>query len=71
MLNALPLALTADILSLSFVFWDNARRLFTFLRSYITLLQMSQMVFGMFISSHAIYHPVVQQNPLAVFNAKL
>lgn len=47
------------------------KRLFTFLRSYITLLQLSQMVFGMFISSHAIYHPVVQQNPLAVFNAKL
>lgn len=47
------------------------KRLFTFLRSYITLLQLSQMVFGMCISSHAIYHPEVQQNPLAVLNAKL
>lgn len=47
------------------------KRLFTFLRSYITLLQLSQMVFGMCISSHAIYHPEVQQNPFAVFNAKL
>lgn len=47
------------------------KRLFTFLRSYITLLQLSQMLFGMCISSHAIYHPVVQKNPLAVFNAKL
>ncbi|KAL8436393.1 hypothetical protein ACSSS7_001793 [Eimeria intestinalis] len=47
------------------------KRLFTFLRSYITLLQLSQMLFGMCISCHAIYHPLVQQNPQAVFNAKL
>ncbi|CDJ61496.1 fatty acyl-CoA desaturase, putative [Eimeria maxima] len=47
------------------------KRLFTFLRSYITLLQLSQMFFGMCISSHAIYHPEVQQSALAVFNAKL
>ncbi|CDJ29508.1 fatty acyl-CoA desaturase, putative [Eimeria mitis] len=47
------------------------KRLFTFLRSYITLLQLSQMFFGMLISSHAIYHPQVQQSALAVFNAKL
>ncbi|KAL8446148.1 hypothetical protein Emag_004834 [Eimeria magna] len=47
------------------------KRLFTFLRSYITLLQLSQMLFGMCISSHAIYHPLVQQNPQALFNAKL
>ncbi|XP_026193456.1 uncharacterized protein LOC34619756 [Cyclospora cayetanensis] len=29
------------------------------------------MVFGMAISSHAIYHPELQNNPLAVLNAKL